>query len=40
MTNLNRSASEIGKAVEASLATFLDGRPIQDDVTYVVVKIL
>lgn len=37
---LSGSAAEIGAAVEASLEAFLQGRKIQDDVTYVVVRVL
>lgn len=38
-SSLHMSAAGIGHAVEASLEAFLRGRSIQDDVTYVVVKL-
>ncbi len=37
---ISKPAGEIGAAVEASLEAFLEGRKIQDDVTYVVMKLV
>lgn len=39
-SSLDGTSRDIGMAVEAALEKFLSGRKIQDDVTYVVLKLM